>query len=136
MPYATEVTHTPSPTCVCEPCEAVSVGNNTSMESMAVLLLLIILKGLLFISSGVEYYVKPTLDTECPEPCHTLSHYIPMTPLVPNVTFHFLPGVFTLKGNGLLWIRNANGIALIGSEQYTVDNLTNDGYQYHINSCI
>jgi len=98
-----------------------------------VLLLLIILKGLLFISSGVEYYVKPTLDTECPEPCHTLSHYISSkTPLVPNVTFHFLPGVFTLKSNGLLWIRNADGIALIGSEQYTVANLTNDRYQYHI----
>jgi len=97
-----------------------------------VLLLLLTFKGLLFISSGVEYYVKPTPDTQCPEPCHTFSHYIPMTPLVPNVTFHFLPWVFTLKHNGLLCIQNADGIALIGSEQYTVANLTNEGYPYHI----
>jgi len=78
------------------------------MESTAVLLLLLTFKGLLFISSGVEYYVKPTPDTQCPEPCHTLSHYISNADhFKPNTTFHFLPGVFTLEGNDLIWIRNA-----------------------------
>ena len=102
------------------------------MESMAVLLLLLTIKVLLLISSGVEYYVKPTSDTKCPEPCHTLSHYIAKIQIVPNVTFHFLPGVFTLKENGLFRFGNADGIALIGSEQYTVANLTSEGHQYHL----
>ena len=97
------------------------------------LLLLLTFKGLLFISSGVEYYVKPTTDTQCPEPCHTLSHYISNADYFKaNTTFLFLPGVFTLEGNDVIWIGNARDIALIGSEQYTTAHFTNDGYLYNI----
>ena len=104
-----------------------------SMEFMAVLLLLLSFKGLLLISSGVEIYMKPTLDTKCPEPCHTLSHYISShLSYVPNLTINFLPGIFTLKTNASLLFEYADSIALIGSEQYTVANLTNEGHQYHL----
>ena len=103
------------------------------MEFMAVLLLLLSFKGLLLISSGVEIYLKPTLDTKCPEPCHTLSHYISShLPYVPNLTVNFLPGVFTVKANALLLFEYTDGTALIGSEQYTVANLTSEGHQYRI----
>ena len=93
------------------------------MEQTTLLLLLT----LNCFSYGSQYYVKPTPDTECPEPCHTLSYYTSNPDYFkPNRTFLFLPGVFTLEETALLEIRNARGIALIGSERYTATELKSD----------
>ena len=93
------------------------------MEQTTLLLLLT----LNCFSYGSQYYVKPTPDTECPEPCHTLSHYTSNPDYFkPNTTFLFLPGVFTLEETAVLKIGNARGIALIGSKRYPATDLKSE----------
>ena len=111
------------------------VGTHTvAMESTVTFMLLLSINGLISSSFGVDYFVKPTPHTNCSEPCHTFSHYISNSEyyFVSNVTFHFLPGTFTLESNQPLSIGKVAGFSLIGGEQYTIGNLTNDGHQYLI----
>ena len=49
-----------------------------------------------------------------------------------NVTFHFLPGTCTPESNQPLLIGKVAGFSLIGSEQHTIGNLTNERHQYLI----
>ncbi len=59
-------------------------------------------------------YVKPTENTSCPEPCHTLDEYVQNTTryFVSNTVFKFLPG--THKLSHPLSVSGVTNIAMVG----------------------
>ena len=89
-----------------------------STEQQLLLLLLCSL-GLLLLPAGAqptttqELYVKPTDDTPCPEPCHTLEEYVQNATqyFVSNTTFNFLPGNHDLSQS--LNVSGVTNLALV-----------------------
>ncbi len=62
-----------------------------------------------------ELYVKPTEDTSCPEPCHTLDEYVQNATqyFVSNTAFNFVPGAHNLSQP--LNVRGVTNLALVAS---------------------
>ncbi len=62
-----------------------------------------------------ELYVKPTEDTSCPEPCHTLDEYVQNATqyFVSSTAFNFLPGTHNLSQP--LNVSGVTNLALVAS---------------------
>ena len=98
----------------------------------AVLLLLIVPQH----THGIVYYVKPDNYTnQCPEPCHTLKHYVQDIPYYfkSNTTFQFLSGHHTLSQT--VAVKGIHNLTLVGDEQFTSGllNLPTPSSQVHCN---
>ncbi len=75
-----------------------------------------------------ELYVKPTEDTSCSEPCHTLDEYVQNATqyFVSNTAFNFLPGTHNLSKS--LNVSGVTNLALVASNGTVNIFCPNDSY--------